>query len=299
VDKSKGIRMTILLIGKTGQLGGDILKNGSDIHVIYAPGRDTFDIGRLECIENVLMSFRPEIVINTAAFHNVPLCETEYAMAFKINCIAVKEIARCCKKIDALSVTFSTDYVFDGKKRTPYLEDDRPAPLQIYGMSKLAGELYAMTVAPEHTIIIRTCGLYGMSGAQSKGGNFVDNRIQDAQDNDEIEMGCDQIVCPTYTDDLSKAVLQLIELGKIGPGIYHLVNEGECSWYEFTKAIYEIMGFKIKVKPVDRKGLSGEMRRPQYSVLANVRARALGIVLPHWRDALVRYLNVKYLGQFV
>jgi len=107
-------------------------------------------------------------------------------------------------------------------------------------------------------------------------------------------MGSDQIVSPTYTHDLSKAVLQLIEHPQRKPGIYHLVNEGKCSWYELTKAIYEIMGFTVNVTPLDRGGKSGDMRRPLFSALANTKARALGISLPHWRDALERYLKEKY-----
>jgi dTDP-4-dehydrorhamnose reductase len=107
-------------------------------------------------------------------------------------------------------------------------------------------------------------------------------------------MSCEQIVSPTYTDDLSRALLDIIDHQEFKPGIYHLVNEGECSWYEFTIAIFEIMGINIKVKPVDRGGMSGEMRRPVYSALANTKARALGIILPQWRDGLERYLKEKY-----
>ncbi len=151
-----------------------------------------------------------------------------------------------------------------------------------------------MSVAPDNSIIIRTCGLYGMSGATSKGGNFVDKRVQEARISTTLEMGCDQIVAPTYTEDLSTAVLRLIEHPQRKPGIYHLVNEGECSWFEFTKAIYDILKLNIEVLPVDRGGLSGEMRRPLYSVLANTRAKTLGIVLPDWRDGLKRYLRKKY-----
>ena len=172
------------------------------------------------------------------------------------------------------------------RKKALYLEDDRPVPLQIYGMTRLAGEYAALSAAPGHAIVIRTCGLYGISGAQSKGGNFVDKRIEDAKNHTSLEMGSDQIVSPTYTHDLSKAVLQLIEHPQREPGIYHLVNEGQCSWYELTKAIYEIMGLAVKVTPLDRGGKSGDMRRPLYSALANTKARALGIILPHWRDAL-------------
>ncbi len=285
--------MKILLIGKTGQLGRDIMRNNPG-HEIYAPDRAILDIASNEAIHRVVDEFRPEAVINTAAFHNVPLCEAEPESAFRINCVAVRDLAAACTRIGALFVTFSTDYVFGGEKHALYLEDDKPAPVQMYGISRLAGECAAFAVAAYHTIVIRTCGLYGLSGAHSKGGNFVDNRIEDAKTHTSLEMGADQVVSPPYSDDLSKAVLQIIEHPRRTPGIYHLVNEGKCSWYEFTRAIYEIMGFSIKVIPVDRGGKSGDMRRPLYSALANTKARALGIVLPHWRDALERYLKGKY-----
>jgi dTDP-4-dehydrorhamnose reductase len=181
--------------------------------------------------------------------------------------------------------------VFGGEKRTPYREDDLPQPLQMYGISRLAGELAARAVYPEGSLIVRTCGLYGKSGAQSKGGNFVDKRLADATVTRRLEMGCDQIVSPTSTDDLSRAVWQLIGHTGADPGIYHLVNEGGCSWYEFTRTIYEIAGLEVEVVPVDRGGLSGTMRRPLYSVLANTRAKQLGIELPSWRDGLSRYMT--------
>jgi dTDP-4-dehydrorhamnose reductase len=285
--------MKILLVGKTGQLGSDLLRNNRD-HEIIAPDRTELDIRSHDLLDAVLEKYRPDAVINTAAFHNVPLCETEPETAFRVNCVAVRDIAAACARLGALFVTFSSDYVFGGEKRTPYLEDDRPAPLQIYGITRLAGEHAALSSAPDHAIVIRTCGLFGASGAQSKGGNFVDKRIEDAKTHTSLEMGSDQIVSPTYTHDLSKAVLQLIEHPERKPGIYHLVNEGKCSWYEFTKAIYEYLGLTVDLRPVDRQGKSGDMRRPLYSVLANTKARALGIVLPHWRDALERYLKEKY-----
>jgi len=191
-------------------------------------------------------------------------------------------------------VTFSTDYVFGGEKRVPYRENDRTHPLQVYGFSKLAGELAALAVAPENAVIIRTCGLYGMSGATSKGGNFVDKRIKNAQASRELEMSSDQVVSPTCTVDLARAVLQLLEHPGLDSGIYHLVNEGECNWFQFTQAIYELTGQDIKLHPVDRGGKSGKMRRPLYSVLGNNKARTMGIVLPHWREALENYIGKKY-----
>jgi dTDP-4-dehydrorhamnose reductase len=227
--------MKILLIGKTGQLGGSILREKTN-HQIYAPDRTELDIESKQSCVTAIEKFCPDVVINTAAFHNVPQCEIEPRRAFEVNCLAVRELATLCKKAGAFLVTFSTDYVFGGEKRSPYKETDQTNPLQVYGISRLAGEQAALTAAPQHTVIIRTCGLYGLSGAVSKGGNFVDKRIRDAQNSSELEMGCDQVVSPTYTGDLAKAVLKLIEHPNLEPGIFHLVNQGECNWFEFTKA---------------------------------------------------------------
>ena len=282
--------MKIFLVGKTGQLGGDILRNGLG-HEIVAPDRKVLDVTRPDSVIAALTEHRPDVVVNTAAFHNVPRCEAEPLDAFRVNCVAVRDLAVACRNVGALFVTFSTDYVFSGEKRTPYLEDDRPAPLQIYGISKLAGEFAALSAAPDHAIVIRTCGLYGISGARSKGGNFIDKRISDAKAGTPLEMGSDQMVSPTWTGDLSQAVLQLIAHSGLRPGVYHLVNEGECTWYDFTQEIYRILGLDVEVRPVDRKGLTGTMRRPLYSALANTKANALGITLPHWKEGLARYLE--------
>jgi len=284
--------MKILLIGKTGQLGGDLIRNNRT-HEIIAPDRSEVDIADPTTLERSLNTVKPDVLINTAAFHNVPLCEQEPDKAFRTNCVAVRDIARLCSRLDITFVTFSSDYVFGGDQRIPYREDDAPRPLQIYGISRAAGEYAALSEAPKQAIVIRTCGLYGLSGATSKGGNFVDKRIADAKQHPVLEMGSDQTVCPTYTGDLSHAVFRLIEHPSLTPGIYHLVNDGECSWYEFTKTIYEILGLKVDLRPVDRQGRSGDMRRPLYSVLANTKAKALGITLPHWRDGLERFLLEK------
>lgn len=285
--------MKILLIGATGQLGGDLLRNNPG-HDILAPERDKLDLERQDQLEQCIGKFTPDVVINCAAFHNVPLCETEPEKAFRINCIAVGRLAGLCRRFQARLVTFSTDYVFGGEKRTPYVESDLPHPIQVYGITRVAGEYAALAAAPEHAIIVRTCGLYGRSGAVSKGGNFVDNRIADAMNGKALEVACDQTVCPTSTDDLSRAVFALLDSPRLSAGIYHLANEGACTWYEFTRAIYDALGVKVDLRPVDRQGLSGTMRRPLYSVLANTKARALGISLPPWQDALARYLKDRH-----
>lgn len=285
--------MRILLIGKTGQLGGDLLRNGA-AHRIDAPDRTELDLRSPDAIAGAVRGGRYDCVVNTAAFHDVPRCEVEPETAFRVNCVAVRDLAAVCSRADVPLVTFSSDYVFDGAKRAPYTEDDRPAPLQIYGMTRLAGEYAARSEAPRHAIVIRTCGLYGASGARSKGGNFVDARVRDGTSGAPLEMSSDQVVSPTSTEDLSRAVLRLVEHPGRAPGVYHLVNEGACTWYELTRAIWDAMGFAAPLVPVDRGGRTGEMRRPLYSALANTKAAALGIVLPPWRDALGRYLAARH-----
>jgi dTDP-4-dehydrorhamnose reductase len=289
--------MKILLVGATGQLGGDLLRNNPG-HDITAPGRNELDLTQPGQLAGAVRSARPQVVVNCAAFHNVPLCEEQPEQAFAVNCVAVRNLASLCAETGAWLVTFSSDYVFGDEKTTPHLESDPPAPVQIYGITRLAGERAALATAPERAVVIRTCGLYGRSGAKSKGGNFVDGRVADARAGKRIEMASEQVVTPTSTDDLSRAVHALIAHPRLSPGIYHLVNEGQCSWYEFTRAIVEILGSRAEVVPVNRGGRTGNMRRPLYSVLANTRARALGITLRPWRDALEAYLRVKYPEAF-
>jgi dTDP-4-dehydrorhamnose reductase len=284
--------MKILLVGATGQLGGDLLRNNPG-HEITAPSREQLDLARPGEAARLIGELRPDTVINCAAFHNVPKCEEEPAQAFLINCVAVRDLAAACAAQGVRLVTFSSDYVFGGPRSEPWREDDKPAPLQVYGISRLAGEHAALAAAPGHAVVIRTCGLYGRSGARSKGGNFVDGRVADARAGKRIEMASEQVIAPTSTDDLSRAVYALLEKSP-PPGIYHLVNEGVCSWYEFTREIVRLAGGKSEVVPVDRGGRTGTMRRPLYSVLANTKARALGVTLRPWREALAAYLRAKY-----
>jgi dTDP-4-dehydrorhamnose reductase len=287
--------MKILLIGATGQLGGDLIRNNPG-HEVVAPGRDDLDLARQGEAVAAVKSLRPDLVINCAAFHNVPKCEEDPAQAFWVNCVALRDLAAGCGEVGSRLLTFSTDYVFGGERSTPWTEEDRPAPLQIYGISRLAGEQAALATHPAGAFVIRTCGLYGRAGAKSKGGNFVDGRVSDGRSGKRIEMASEQYVAPTSTDDLSRAVFALIEHPQAGPGIYHLVNEGACSWYEFTREILRLSGSRSEVVPVDRGGRTGSMRRPLYSVLANTRARALGITMRPWQQALASYIAEKHPG---
>lgn len=285
--------MKLLIIGKTGQLGSTLINDALFLdYDVITPSRKEFDISDNNKFLDILNDNQPDIVINTAAFHNLPLCEIDSLNAFKFNCIAVKNMAEISNELGIQFITFSTDYVFDGRKKEPYIESDIPRPLQTYGLSKLAGEYASLLY--ENTIIIRTCGLYGLQGAKSRDGNFVDKRIRDSKQNGYMEIGNDQTVSPTYTGDLSKAVLQLINHPLKESGIYHLVNEGHCTWYELTKEIFDIMNIDITLVPIDRKGKTGNMRRPLFSALKNQKAKKIGIELPHWKDALKNYIILRY-----
>jgi dTDP-4-dehydrorhamnose reductase len=286
--------MKILLIGASGQLGSDLLRNNSAQEIV-APDRNQVDLAHPGTAAKAVGETRPDLVVNCAAFHHLTRCEEDPAQAFLVNATAVRELAAACADYDARLVTFSTDYVFGGDAREPYREDATPTPLQIYGISRLAGERAALGYAPRHAIVIRTCGLYGRAGSKSRGGNFVDARAAEARAGKRIEMACEQVVgAPTSTDDLSRAVLALIESGGLRPGIYHLVNEGVCTWFEFTQEIARLSGGGAEVVPVDRGGRFAGVTRPLYSALANTNARALGVTLRPWRDALADYLSAKH-----
>lgn len=163
--------------------------------------------------------------------------------------------------------------------------------MQVYGISKLAGEYAALNFYPEDSYVIRTCGLYGgKKGSPDKGGNFVLNIIKEAQMEDIIEVSCDQYATPTYVKDLSGATLKMLKKNA-EPGIYHLINEGHCSWHEFACEIYKLAGIHKEIKPIKRAGIGGGMKQPKFSVLKNTKAKALGIELPSWQQGLKEYLK--------
>jgi len=282
----------ILLIGKTGQLGYEIMKDASSFGFeIVGFKKEELDVTNKLQVEEKIKEIKPDILINTSAYHVVPKCEENPLAVMAVNFIAVRDLAKICKENDIIFVTYSTDYIFDGEKGSPYEEDDNPNPLQVYGMSKLAGEYATLNSYPEGTFIIRTCGLYGgKTGSPEKGGNFVLNIMEEARNKDVIEVSSDQIVSPTYAGDLSKATLKLLK-GKAGPGIYHLVNEGYCSWYDFAKKIFRLVNINVKTTPVNRGGISEGIRRPKFSALKNTKAKAVGIELPSWQEGLKSYFN--------
>jgi dTDP-4-dehydrorhamnose reductase len=282
----------ILLIGKTGQLGSEIINDSSAFDFeIVSFSREELDVTNELQVKEKIDKIKPDILINTSAYHVVPKCEENPTAAMAINFIAVRNLAKICRDRSITFVTYSTDYVFDGKKGSPYEEYDMPSPLQIYGLSKLAGEYAALNIFSDQTFVIRTTGVYGgKNGSPEKNGNFVLNITEEAQNKEIVEVSSEQIISPTFAGDLSKATLKLLK-SKAKSGLYHLTNEGYCSWYEFTQEIFKLAGINKKVAPIDRSGLSGEMKRPKFSALKNTKAKALGIELPSWQDGLRSYFN--------
>jgi dTDP-4-dehydrorhamnose reductase len=281
--------MRLLLLGANGQLGCDLLsvfRTAGD-SVIPATHAEV-EVASLDRVSQVLAETKADVVLNTAAFHKVEECEKNPALAFQVNATGAMNLARVCHQSGAVLVHFSTDYVFDGQKRAPYEETDLPAPLNVYGVSKVAGE-HLIACNAERYFIIRTCGLYGVAGSSGKGGNFVENMLRKAMVGDAMRVVDDQVLTPTYTVDLAQATRNLILTRKFG--LYHLSSEGQCSWYEFARSILELAGVDAELSPVKTTDFPGTVKRPSYSVLSKIKFRSLALSIPSWQDALSRYLQ--------
>ncbi len=280
--------MRIALLGSNGQLGNDLTIALSE-HDLRVFTREHFDVTDHVAARVALIDVKPELILNTTAYHRVDDCETQPELAYGSNVFAVLNLVRVANELNATLVHISTDYVFDGRKRSPYTEDDLPFPLSIYGNSKLAGEYLVRTTAKKY-FLIRSCGLYGKAGSRGKGGNFVETILKKAKSGDSMRVVNDQTVTPTSTASLAEQIAELVRTQRYG--LYHMTNEGQCSWYEFAAAICEIAGIKADIAPTTSELYKAPALRPQYSVLANSRLQEMGLNhMPHWRDALTRYIR--------
>jgi dTDP-4-dehydrorhamnose reductase len=282
--------MRILLIGAAGQLGQDLLPvlQGQS-HQVVPVTHEQLEICSPQAVREAVAVARPECVINTAAFHRVDDCEDQADRAFAVNVTGVRNLAQAAEQADASLVHFSTDYVFGGEKRTPYRESDLPQPLSVYAISKLAGEFAARRYCSRH-FVIRTCGLYGMGGSRSKGGNFVETMLRLAEEKRTIRVVADQVVTPTSTADLATRMLPLIESQRYG--LYHMSSAGECSWHEFAAEVFRLAKVSADLNPTNSKSYRAKARRPAYSVLDNCQMRAAGIAeFRPWQEALADYMR--------
>jgi len=281
--------LRVAVIGSNGQLGTDLVKAFSGSHEVIPLTHMEIEVADPGSCTR-LKDLAPDVVINTAAFHKTDQCEDEPLKAFQINAIGARNVALVCKEIGAIAAFISTDYVFDGRSKLPYVESDPPSPVNAYGISKLAGELF--TRQNERHYVFRVASLFGAAGASGKGGNFVEAMVAKARKGETISVIDDIRMSPTYTRDAAAAILALIE--KKAPfGTYHVTNSGECSWFEFAAAIFEILGLKVPLGAASSSTYPTKVKRPAYSALSSDKLGRLGIEMPHWKGALRRYLEEK------
>ncbi len=283
----------ILVTGARGQLGIELQAQQKRLH---GTEFHFFDIEELDInneieVEKTISNIKPHILINCAAYTAVDRAEEDVENAYAVNAKAVKNIVNAASNVTGMKlVHISTDFVFDGKNKSPYSEDESPAPQSVYGMSKLQGEKYALSYP--HTMIIRTSWLYS-----EYGDNFVKTIIRLAGEKDEINVINDQRGAPTRAADLASAILDICsqifyDEKKFMPGIYHYSNEGSCSWYEFACEIKSIMGLNIKINPVSTAEFPLPAKRPPYSVLGLDKIKnTYDIEIPSWQDSLEIFLN--------
>jgi len=285
--------MSVLVIGATGALGSDCV-------TAFAPdgavglGHEDLDITDAAAVAAALDRHHPRVVVNTAAFHNVPRCEKEPEAAYRTNAIAPRQLAQACERRDVRLVHISTDYVFDGMQRTPYAENDRPNPQSVYAQSKLAGEYGVLSVGGGHQVV-RSSGLYGLRPCRAKGGNFIDTMLRLSREQPDVRVVEDEVLAPTSTADLAAQLRIIAHEGT--PGIYHATNSGQCSWYEFARAIFDLAGLTVPLHPTTASAFADGVRRPPYSVLDNsvLRAQGLHLMRP-WREALTDYMTRRGAG---
>lgn len=273
----------ILVVGAHGMLGRDLLallgERGLGVDI------DEIDITDPGSVLKVVGYLKPEVVVNCAAYTDVDGCETNVETAMAVNGEGVAYLAMACRDLGALLVQVSTDYIFDGGKGTPYVEDDAPCPLSIYGESKLAGEMNA-AFCLEH-LIVRTQWLYGLNGK-----NFVETMLRLGEEKNELTVVDDQIGSPTWTVDLARAIIALIDSGC--RGVYHAANSECCSWNGFAKAIFEEAGLNVSVTPMTTIELNRPAKRPLYSTLECSKLSAdTGFRPQAWRNALREYLKLR------
>jgi len=280
--------MKTMIIGYRGQLGSDLARTFAD-HELVLMTQQMIQVQDRDSVFAAIEAHRPDLVLNCSAFHRVDDCEEQVQQAFDVNVFGVRNLALAARSTGAVLVHFSTDYVFDGPGRRPYPETAYPCPKCIYGVSKLAGEAMLASLYPKH-FVFRTSGLYGYAGSREKGTNFVETMIGLARKGVPIRVVNDQVLTPTSTADLATAVRRTVESERYG--LYHLTSAGECSWFEFTTAIMQLAGLTPELTPVTSDAFPTRAKRPSYSVLDNERYRALGGGdIPHWRDALERYIK--------
>ena len=281
--------MNILVTGCNGQLGNEIqlLEKENPQHCFFNTDVDELDITDQLAVEQFVAQNKIEGIINCAAYTAVDKAESNKELCTSLNTVAPAYLAAAIEKRNGWMIHISTDYVFDGTKHTPYVEDDTPCPNSVYGSTKLAGELGVRKFCKK-SMIIRTAWLYSTFG-----NNFVKTMIRLGKEKEQLGVIFDQIGTPTYAHDLAVVIMTTINQG-IKPDVYHFSNEGVISWYDFTKAIHRIVGIKTcHVKPLHTTEYPTPASRPAYSVLDKTKIKkAYGIEIPYWEESLEKCIQL-------
>ena len=297
--------MKVAVIGSTGQLGSDIMEVFGEKALPLS--HNEIEVKDISSCRRVLKDV--DTVINCAAYVKVDESEDHPEEAFMVNAIGARNVALVCNEKKMKSIYISTDFVFDGEKKEPYQEDDNPNPINTYGLSKYVGEIFNRNYCTKF-YIIRSSSLYGEKGARGKGGNFVDWMIEKANNNEIIKVVDDIVMSPTYTKDAAEMVKNIIEK-ELPYGIYHVVNQGHCSWFEFAEKIFEFLDIKplqglrgrgaehhnANLFPIKSDELNRKAKRPKFSALESAKLNSFGLRMRNWEDALKDYLSKKYLNR--
>jgi dTDP-4-dehydrorhamnose reductase len=283
--------LKVAVIGASGQLGHDVVKSFVAAgHEVSALTHDDIELSDQRTIEALLKRTNATLVVNTAAMHHVEKCELDAERAFLVNAIGVRNLAAVTRDLRMVLAHVSTDYVFDGKKGSPYVESDEPLPLNVYGNSKLAGELFVRTINPKH-FVLRTSALYGTSPCRAKGGlNFVELMLKLAREKGQMRVVDSERVSPTSTVELGDQIVALRQCDKYG--LYHATAEGSCSWYDFAREILSMAKVPAKLSIASADEFPAKVPRPAYSVLENAALKRIGMNKFHpWQYGLQRYLD--------
>ncbi len=273
--------MRILITGADGQLGCELQPVLTE-HKLVLGVWPEFDLLKADA-ERYVYEAKPDVIIHAAAYTDVEGAEREPDLAMAVNAEGTERVARAAGKIGARLICLSTDYVFDGRKATPYEETDRPNPLNAYGRSKLEGERRALAHC-SNTLIVRTAWLYGLQGK-----NFVRTIMQRAVEQPTLRVVADQRGSPTHAGDLATAIARIVKTDL--RGIAHATGAGDCTWHEFACEIVSLMGLSVPVRPITSEEARRAAVRPLYTVLANLVLAGAGITMPHWKDALTRFMR--------
>ncbi|GAB3911502.1 dTDP-4-dehydrorhamnose reductase [Mucilaginibacter boryungensis] len=273
----------ILVFGASGQLGHCLKRvtENSGISNIVFPDESSANILNQQAINILFDEYKPAYCINCAAYTAVDKAEDNIDLARKINKDGAANLAKACKQYNTILIHISTDFVFEGNVPRLLNEEDPAKPLSVYGLTKLEGEQDIITFADKY-YILRTSWLYSEFG-----NNFVKTMLRLGKEKDQLRIIADQIGTPTYGIDLAKAILQIIESGKTDYGIYHYSNEGVASWFDFTKAIFDLTDIITEVLPITTDQYPTPARRPAYSVMDKSKIKStFDMSIPYWRDSL-------------